>query len=104
MEFKTGDRVRVFDTDQTSSSRKNEPENLWTDGRVLQVGKHCLLVDADYWGEHWFHKKQCRKLKPKKRRVIWVDKDHLKRECIDPYVQYERPEDVTDWIKFIEAK
>lgn len=68
--FKIGDRVRIFDMCEVTHSVTEDK------GKVLEMLGDRLLVKCDTWKNsdsygigNYFHKKQCRRLRPKKKRV-----------------------------------
>lgn len=69
--LKIGDRVRIFDMCEVTHSVTEDK------GKVLGIFGDRLLVRCDTWQNtdapmvngNYFHKKQCRRLRPKKKRV-----------------------------------
>lgn len=99
MKFKIGDRVVAYDC---YSKLK---------GKIVGIEDSLLDVEHDVGGKSkisFFHPKQCRKLKPKKRRELWVKFDHIKwfqtnYPDVD-LIRINTPPSEEGWIKVSEVK
>ena len=66
LKYEIGDRVRVYDIDQTTTAAIEDK------GVIEEIDNNRLWVRMDFWGipsknAFWFHKKQCRRLVKKKK-------------------------------------
>lgn len=84
--FQVGDRVNVYEPVNEEDIENGIMPGLAV--TILEVKGD--LIKTDFW-DTWFHYKTCRKLKPKKRRSVWVDFGHrfpyhsgtFKYDCCD---------------------
>jgi hypothetical protein len=84
MKFQIGDRVKVWDVDQ------NTGDVVYDKGTVVAVhGNDVLQLQTDYWNKvyQYYHIKQCKKLKPKKEKELWIRGDissfnYLIKDCM----------------------
>ena len=82
MRFKVGDRVRVFGG-SIYALEGRAPSETGYKGTVKYIQDGWLSVELDNPNksndQYLFHPKQCRKLKKKARRRIWLPSSHLER-------------------------
>ncbi len=76
MKFEVGNRVRFYGNSQIGAIDDVPDEGI--KGTVRRFhGIHWLDINTDSYGEITVHVKQCRKLKPKKHRSVWVVFDEI---------------------------
>ena len=97
MTFKIGDRVVAYDC---YSKLK---------GKIVGIEDSLLDVEHDVGGKSkisFFHPKQCRKLKPKKRREWWINIDETNWLQVPDgeFVRTTPPPNKKGWIKLREVK
>ncbi len=96
--FEVGDRIAIY-----------EELERWkaTIIKINELGH--LYVLYLFEGEEvrdYFHPKQCRKIKKKERRRVWVDKIDYSANEISTHrpIRFDNPFDSINWVEFVEVK
>lgn len=108
MKFKVGDRVAVYGPRITMNATAFGSCQDVVYGAITADGKFPTIKSDLDDCEYYFHPKQCRLLKRKERKRVWVDPDYLIPN--QPY--FYKPEKGmpvrttkgNSWIEFIEVK
>jgi hypothetical protein len=101
VKLQVGDRVRVY---HGHLPRKGVVKAIDGDGVVVVVD------DKSNFADGWFHYKQCRRLKPKKKRRVWVASWVFENNVgAEEFVRTCRPifserRDYKDWVECIEVR
>jgi hypothetical protein len=97
-DFKVGDRVRVYETCPYVGIVEKT-------GNDTAAFNGCILVRGIGNQFGWHHEKKCRRLKPKKRRIIWIKESDIPAPLRSDHAVISSAELVGDkYIQFVEAK
>lgn len=91
--FKVGDRVRAYE------------KAFLTEGIIKLIQGKVIVIESNN-NDHYFHRKQCRKLIKKPRRRIWVavDQSRVVHNAYQTRAQAIMDADDANLVEFVEVK
>lgn len=105
--FKVGDRVAVYGATQTGYSGVVFERKTGTIKEIEPARGAWFNVLLDGAKQTYtFHPKQCRLVKKKERRRMWISEMHLEHHLKvgDPTYAYSYPDLVTEPVEFVEVR
>ena len=97
-DFKVGDRVALYARNLVQDKMERVVCN------VLEIDEKRGLKLGTERGGFWFHPKQCRKLKKKERRRIWVLGNATEISNYQMQVRTVAPSSPEYWAEFVEVR
>lgn len=105
MKYKVGDRVAVYGTVPCELNKYSNAYKRGAKATVTNVHADDEIEVETIYGKTVCHPKQCRRLKKKERRRVWVFPPHL--ESDSPHMVAANGPVYSDegaWIEFVEVK